>query len=65
LYDGHVRALLTAIAVPAERRGAALCDGTEDATMRSRDPGPVRLQDAIAMSAHDVGHLEGWPGHRL
>ena len=25
----------------------------------------VRLQEAIAMSAHDVGHLEGWPRHRL
>lgn len=27
--------------------------------------GPVLLQDAIAVSAHEVGHLEGWPRHRL
>ena len=63
--ESRLRTLLTAIAVPAERRRAALRDGPEDASMRPRDPGPVRLQDAIAMSAHDVGHLEGWPRHRL
>ena len=63
--ERRLRTLLTAIAVPAERRGAALRDGPEDASMRPRDPGPVRLQDAIAMSAYDVGHLEGWPRHRL
>ena len=63
--DGQLRTLLTAIAVPAERRRAALRDGPEDASMRPGHPGPVRLQDAIAMSAHDVGHLEGWPRHRL
>ena len=28
-------------------------------------PGAVPRQDPIAMSAHDVGHLEGWPRHRL
>jgi hypothetical protein len=28
-------------------------------------PGAVQLQDPIAMLAHDVGHLEGWPRHRL
>ena len=63
--ERRLRTLLTAIAVPAERRRAALRDGPEDASMRPRDPGPVRRQDAIAMSADDVGHLEGWPGHRL
>ena len=65
LPERRLRTLLTAIAVPAERRGAALRDGPEDASMRPRDPGPVRRQDAIAMSADDVGHLEGWPRHRL
>ena len=63
--EGRLRTLLTAIAVPAERRRAALRYGPEDASMRRRDPGPVLLQDAIAVSAHDVGHLEGWPRHRL
>ena len=63
--EGRLRALVTAIAVPAERRGATLRDRPEDAPMVPADPGAVCLQEAIAMSAHDVGHLEGWPGHRL
>jgi hypothetical protein len=29
------------------------------------DPGAVRLQKTIAVLAHDVGHLKGWPRHRL
>ena len=62
--ESRLRTLLTAIAVPAERRRAALRDRPEDASMRPCDPAPVHLQDAIAMSADDVGHLEGWPGHR-
>ena len=63
--EGRLRALVTAIAVPAERRGAALGDGPEDAPMLPGHPGAVRLQKAIAVLAHDVGHLEGWPRHRL
>ena len=62
--EGRVRALLTAIAMPAERRGAALRDGPEHAPMLPGDPRAVGLQEAIAMLAHDVGHLEGWPRHR-
>ena len=62
--EGRLRALVTAIAVPAERRGAALGDGPEDAPMLPGHPGAVRLQKAIAVLAHDVGHLEGWPRHR-
>ena len=63
--EGRVCALVTAIAMPAECRGAALGDGPEDAPMLPGHPGAVRLQEAIAMLAHDVGHLEGWPRHRL
>ena len=62
--EGRLRTLVTAIAVPAERRGSALRDGPEDAPMLSGHPGAVRLQKAIAVLAHDVGHLEGWPRHR-
>ena len=60
-----MRALLTAITMPAECRGAALGDGPEHAPMLPGHPGAVRLQKTIAMLAHDVGHLEGWPRHRL
>ena len=62
--EGRLRALVTAIAVPTERRGPTLRDRPEDAPMLPGHPGAVRLQDAIAMLAHDVGHLEGWPRHR-
>ena len=63
--EGRLRALVTAIAMPTECRGSALSDGPEDAPMLPGHPGAVRLQEAIAMVAHDVGHLEGWPRHRL
>jgi hypothetical protein len=63
--DSHVRTLLTAIPVPAERRRSTPRDGPEDASMGTRHPGPVLRQDAIAMSAHELGHLEGWLSHRL
>ena len=63
--EGRLRTLLTAIAMPAERRGAALRDRAEHAPMLPGDPRAVGVQEAIAMSAHDVGHLEGWPRHRL
>ena len=64
IREGRVCALVTAIPVPAERRRAALGDGPEDAPMLPGDPRAVRLQELIAMLAHDVGHLKGWPRHR-
>jgi hypothetical protein len=44
--------------MPAQRRRAALDERPEDALMLAREPGPMRLQKPIAVSAHDVGHLE-------
>jgi hypothetical protein len=61
--EGRVCALLTAVAMPAQRRGAALCDGPQDASMLPGDPRVVGVQKAIAVLAHDVGHLKGWPRH--
>ena len=62
--EGRLRALVAAIAVPAECRGSTLGDGPEDAPMVPGHPGAVRLQETIAVLAHDVGHLKGWPRHR-
>ena len=62
--EGRLRALVAAIAVPAECRRSTLGDGPEDAPMLPGHPGAVRLQKTIAVLAHDVGHLEGWPRHR-
>jgi len=61
---GRLRTLLTAITMPAQRRRAALSEGAEDAPMVAGEPCPVRLTKTIAVSAHDVGHLEGRPHHR-
>ena len=63
--EGRLRTLLAAIAMPAERRGATLGDRSEHTPMLSRHPRGMGLQESVAMSAHNVGHLEGWPRHRL
>jgi hypothetical protein len=62
--EGRLRTLVAAIAVPAECRRSTLANGPEDAPMLSGHPDTVRLQKTIAVSAHDVGHLEGWSRHR-
>ena len=62
--EGRLRTLVAAIAVPAECRRSTLGDGPEDAPMLPGHPGAVRLQETIAVLAHDVGHLKGWPRHR-
>ena len=63
--ESRLRTLLTAIAVPAERRRAALNERADYAPVVTGEPRPMRLAKRIAVSAHDVGHLEGWPRHRL
>src|SRR5262245_15247355 len=62
--EDRLRTLVAAIAVPAECRRSTLRDGPQDAPMVPGHPGGVRLQKTIAVLAHDVGHLEGWPRHR-
>ena len=55
-----MRALITAIAVPAQRRRAALDQRPEDASMLAGEPRPVPLQKPIAVSAQAaVVILEG------
>jgi len=63
--EGRLRTLIAAIAVPAECRRSTLGDGSEDALVLPGRPGAVRLQKTIAVLAHDGGHIEGWPRHRL
>ena len=54
-----------AIEMAAQRRGAAAHEGAEHATVLAREPGPVCLDETIAVLSDDVGHLKGWPGHRV
>ena len=53
-------ALATAIQVAAERCRAAVLDGEQHAEMQPGQPGPVLLDEAVAMRADDIGHLERW-----
>jgi len=55
----------TAIKMAAQRRRAAAREGAEHAPMLPRQPGPVCLDEALAVLPDDVSHLEGWPGHRF
>lgn len=54
----------TAIEMTAQRGRAAALDGAEHAQVLPGQPGAVRLDEVLAVCANDVGHLEGWPGHR-
>ena len=54
-------ALATAIQMAAERRRAAVLDGEEHAEMQPGQPGSVLFDEAVAMRANDIGHLERWP----
>ena len=58
-------ALATTIHVSAEGRRAAVLDGKENAEMQPRQPGPVPVDEAVAVRANDVCHLERWPVHFL
>jgi hypothetical protein len=48
-----------------ERRRAAVLDGEKDAQMEPRQPATVPFDEAVAMHADDVCHLERWPCHFL
>jgi len=58
-------ALPTPIPVSAECCRTAVLNGEQDAEMKPRQPGSVLFDEAAAMRANDIGHLEGWPIHFL
>ena len=63
IRDGLVAAARTLVAMSSQRRGAAACDSLEHFTMVPVNPAATVLDEAIALRANDVGHLQGWPGH--
>src|SRR5215831_15733121 len=63
--SGFMSALATAIQMSTERRRAAMLDGKENAEMQPRQPGAVPFDEAVAMRANNVCHLERWPCHFL
>ena len=63
--DGAMPAGGTPIEMPAQDRGPAVRDGAEHTQVLRRQPGAMGLDETCAVLANDVGHLEGWPGHRF
>ena len=63
--DGAMAARGTAIEMPAQGGGPAVRDGAEHTQVLRREPGAMGLDEACPVLANDVGHLEGWPGHRF
>jgi hypothetical protein len=57
--DGAIAAARTQVAMPAQCRSAAACDGPEHFPVRPVDPAAVVLDEAIALCANDIGHLQG------
>src|SRR5437660_3700461 len=63
--DGATATDGTLIEMPAQGRGPAVRDGAEHTQVLRRQPGAMGLDEACPVLTDDVGHLEGWPRHRL
>jgi hypothetical protein len=44
---------------------AATRDGVQHLPLCPRQPGPTAFDEALALGANDIGHLEGGPHHFL
>ena len=63
--DGAMSTARAAIEMATQRGRAAAREGAKHPPVLPSQPGPVRLDEAIAVLSNDVGHLKGWPGHRF
>ena len=57
-------ALVTALQMAAQGRGATQFDGTQNTLLPSRQRGGVRVAELVAMRTHNIGDFEGWPHGR-
>jgi hypothetical protein len=55
----------TLIEMPTQGRSPAVGDGAQHTEMLRCQPAPMGLDEACPELANDIGHLEGWPRHRL
>lgn len=55
----------TAIEMPAQGGGPTVRHRAQHPEMLRHQPGAMSLDEAGPVLANDVGHLEGWPGHRF
>jgi hypothetical protein len=51
------------IAMTAQSCGATVQNGTKRFELLKAKAGSIPIQEAIALHAKDVGHLEGGPSH--
>ena len=58
-------ALAAAIQMSTEGSRAAMLDGKQDTEVEPRQPGPVPFDEAVAVRANNVCHLERWLVHCL
>jgi hypothetical protein len=65
IRDGLLPAARALIQMAAERRRAAMFDGSQHAKMLSGQSGSILLDKIPTRCSNDVGHLEGWRVHLL
>jgi hypothetical protein len=63
--DGAMTTANAAIPMAAQSGGAATLDGMQHLPLRPGQPGPAPFDEAFALGAKDIGHLEGGPNHFL
>jgi hypothetical protein len=56
-------AVRAGIAMTAQRCGAAALNGAKGFELLKAKAGSIPIQEAIAVRAKNVGHLEGGPSH--
>src|SRR5208337_3580251 len=61
--DGLITAARALIAMATQGGGAAALNGTKGFELLKVEARSIPLQEAIALHAQDVGHLEGGPSH--
>jgi hypothetical protein len=61
--DSLMTAARAGIPMTAQRSGAAAQNGAKGFELLKAKAGSIAIQEAIALHANDVGHLEGGPSH--
>jgi hypothetical protein len=63
IRDGAIATAWALVAMPTECRRTAASDGAKYFPVGPVDPAEVVLNEAIALGANDIGHLEEGPSH--
>src|ERR1700686_1342742 len=63
--DAGVGAILAALDMTAERRGAARFDRRHDAKLPGADMPGIGFAPRLAVAAEDIRHLQLWSRHRV